>query len=66
MVLHVVRRKIGKGGRCAAGKTIIGIAVEDKKGDGIGRVRSAKPPDASVGSLDTFGTRTAACEIHIH
>jgi len=62
---YVGGKKEGKRGRGAAGKTVIGIAVEDKKQDGIGRVRLAKLPDASAGSLDPFLSGTVAQGSHI-
>jgi transposase-like protein len=62
---YIGGKKEGKRGRGAAGKTVVGIAVEDKKQDGIGRVRLAKLRDASASSLDTFLTRTVAHGSHI-
>jgi hypothetical protein len=48
------RRKSGKRGRGAAGKALVGIAVEDKSPDGIGRIRLQHIPDASADSLGAF------------
>ncbi len=62
---YIGGKKTGKRGRGAVGKAVVGIAVEDKKQNGIGRIRLAKLPDASAGSLDTFLTRTVAHESHI-
>jgi transposase-like protein len=62
---YIGGKKSGKRGRGAAGKTVVGIAVEDKKQYGIGRVRLAKLPDASGSSLETFLTRTVARGSHI-
>jgi len=46
--------KSGKRGRGAEGKTLVGIAVEDKADEGIGRIRLGIIPDASSGSLTEF------------
>jgi transposase-like protein len=46
--------KPGKRGRGAAGKVIVGIAVEDKGDEGIGRIRLGILTDASADSLTTF------------
>jgi transposase-like protein len=46
--------KPGKRGRGAAGKVLVGIAVEDKGDEGIGRVRLGILADASGDSLTTF------------
>lgn len=46
--------KSGKRGRGAAGKALIGIAVEDKLKDGIGRIRLGVLSDASQNSLSNF------------
>ena len=62
---YVGGKKSGKRGRGAAGKTVVGIAVEDKKKYGIGRIRLAKLPDASGSSLDFFLKRTVASGSHI-
>ena len=47
-------QKPGKRGRGAAGKVIVGIAVEDKEAEGIGRIRCGTLKDASGDSLTTF------------
>ncbi len=46
--------KPGKRGRGAAGKVLVGIAVEDKEDKGIGRIRLGILKDASGDSLTTF------------
>lgn len=46
--------KPGKRGRGAAGKVLVGIAVEDKGAEGIGRLRLGIIPDASGDSLKSF------------
>jgi transposase-like protein len=46
--------KPGKRGRGAAGKVLVGIAVEDKGVEGIGRLRLGIIPDASGDSLKSF------------
>lgn len=48
--------KSGKRGRGAEGKTLVGIAVEDKGDEGIGRIRLGILVDASVDSLTGFVT----------
>ena len=48
------KKKPGKRGRGAAGKVPVGIAVEDKDLEGIGRIRLAVLPDVSSVSLVTF------------
>jgi ribosomal protein L37AE/L43A/transposase-like protein len=60
------RRKPGKRGRGAAGKTLIGIAVEDKSPAGIGRIRLQTLPDASADSLGTFVRATVAPGSRVH
>ncbi len=62
---YIGGKKEGKRGRGAAGKTVVGIAVEDKKQNGIGRVRLAKLHNASADSLDAFLSRTVAHGSHI-
>ncbi len=62
---YIGGKKSGKRGRGAAGKAVVGIAVEDKKKFGIGRIRLAKLPDASGNSLDFFLKRTVASGSHI-
>ena len=47
-------KKPGKRGRGAAGKVLVGIAVEDKEAKGIGRIRCGILKDASGDSLTTF------------
>ncbi len=47
-------KKPGKRGRGAAGKVLVGIAVEDKETEGIGRIRCGILKDASGDSLTTF------------
>ena len=46
--------KPGKRGRGAAGKVLVGIAVEDKGQEGIGRIRLGILADPSAGSLTPF------------
>jgi len=46
--------KPGKRGRGAAGKALVGLAVEDKGAEGIGRIRLGILPDASEESLSAF------------
>lgn len=53
-------KRSGKRGRGAEGKTVVGIAVEDKGDDGIGRIRLAKLSDASADSLNSFLTQTVS------
>jgi transposase-like protein len=48
------RKKPGKRGRGAGGKTLVAIAVEDKSPKGIGRIRLQPLPDASAASLGRF------------
>jgi hypothetical protein len=48
------KRAPGKRGRGAAGKAVVGIAVEDKGSDGIGRIRLSHLADASGESLSGF------------
>lgn len=47
-------KKPGKRGRGAAGKVLVGIAVEDKEAEGLGRIRCGILKDASGDSLTTF------------
>lgn len=47
-------KKPGKRGRGAAGKVLVGIAVEDKGDEGIGRIRLGIISDASGDSLTSF------------
>ena len=47
-------KKPGKRGRGAAGKVLVGIAVEDKEDEGLGRIRCGILKDASGDSLTTF------------
>ena len=44
-------KKSGKRGRGAEGKILVGVAVEDKGDEGIGRIRLGILPDASAPSL---------------
>ena len=46
--------KPGKRGRGAAGKVLVGIAVEDKGDEGIGKIRLGILSDASGDSLTSF------------
>ena len=48
------KKKPGKRGRGAEGKTLVAIAVEDKGEAGIGRIRLQTIPDASAESLGCF------------
>lgn len=47
---YIGGERLGKGGRGAAGKTLVMIAVEDK-GNQLGRIRLRAVPDASADSL---------------
>ena len=47
-------QKSGKRGRGAEGKVLVGIAVEDKEDEGMGRIRLGILPDASADSLTGF------------
>jgi len=51
---YVGGKKTGKPGRGAAGKALVGIAVEDKGKEGIGRIRLGHLEDASGTSLTPF------------
>jgi transposase-like protein len=51
---YVGGQKPGKRGRGAAGKALVGIAVEDKGEEGIGRIRLQHLKDASATSLGSF------------
>ena len=51
---YVGGEKPGKRGRGAAGKVIVGIAVEDKGEGGLGRIRLGILADASAKSLTPF------------
>lgn len=51
---YVGGKKPGKRGRGAEGKALVGIAVEDKGEDGIGRIRLRHLEDASSASLTPF------------
>lgn len=51
---YVGGKKPGKRGRGAAGKALVGIAVEDKGEEGIGRIRLGHMHDASGASLTPF------------
>jgi transposase-like protein len=51
---YVGGKKTGKPGRGAAGKALVGIAVEDKGEQGIGRIRLGHLEDASGTSLTPF------------
>ena len=51
---YVGGKKPGKRGRGAAGKALVGIAVEDKGDEGIGRIRLQQLQDASAASLGPF------------
>jgi transposase-like protein len=55
---YVGGEKPGKRGRGALGKALVAVAVEDKGGEGIGRIRLAVVPDASQKSLAAFVTQT--------
>ena len=54
------RKKPGKRGRGAAGKTLVAIAAEDKGPKSIGRIRLQVLPDASAASLARFAEVTIA------
>jgi transposase-like protein len=51
---YVGGEKPGKRGRGAAGKVLVGIAVEDKGEEGLGRIRLGVLADASSNSLTAF------------
>ena len=51
---YIGGKKSGKRGRGAEGKVAVGIAVEDKELEGIGRVRLTVLPDVSSKSLESF------------
>lgn len=51
---YVGGKKPGKRGRGAEGKALVGIAVEDKGEEGIGRIRLQHLEDASSASLTPF------------
>ena len=48
------KKKPGKRGCGAASKALVGVAVEDKGVEGIGRIRLQHLEDASGGSLTSF------------
>lgn len=54
------KKKPGKRGRGAEGKVPVGIAVEDKGLEGIGRIRLAVLPDVSSISLEAFVENSVA------
>jgi transposase-like protein len=56
--LYVGGEKPGKKGRGALGKSLVGIAVQDKGLEGIGRIRLAVIPNASQKSLTGFVEQT--------
>jgi len=62
---YIGGKREGKRGRGATGKTVVGIAVEDKEQNGIGRIRLARLNDASANSLDAFLARSVAPGSHI-
>lgn len=51
---YIGGKKTGKRGRGARNKVPVGIAVEDKSSDGIGRIRLSKLADVSEESLSAF------------
>src|SRR3972149_4961459 len=51
---YIGGEKPGKRGRGATGKVLVGIAVEDRGDEGIGRIRLGILTDASSDSLTTF------------
>jgi len=51
---YIGGKKPGKRGRGAEGKVAVGIAVEDKELEGIGRIRLEVLPDVSSKSLEAF------------
>jgi len=57
---YVGGEKPGKRGRGALGKALVAVAVEDKEGAGMGRIRLAVVPDASQSSLAAFAAQTVA------
>jgi len=56
---YVGGKKPGKRGRGAEGKALVGIAVEDKGEEGIGRIRLLHLEDASSGSITSLLTKMA-------
>ena len=56
--LYVGGEKPGKKGRGALGKSLVGIAVQDKGMEDIGRIRLAVIPNASQKSLTGFVEQT--------
>ena len=62
---YVGGKKTGKRGRGAAGKALVGIAVEDKGNEGIGRIRLWHLEDASGANLTQFvqGIAQPGCTI---
>ncbi len=62
---YIGGKRSGKRGRGATGKTAVGVAVEDKGKNGIGRIRLAKLKDASANSLNAFIAATVADGSHI-
>lgn len=55
---YVGGEKPGKRGRGALGKALVAVAVEDKRNDGIGRIRLTVIPNASQENLITFTKET--------
>jgi transposase-like protein len=51
---YVGGKKTGKRGRAAAGKALVGVAVEDKGEEGIGRIRLWHLENASADKLTQF------------
>lgn len=57
---YVGGEKPGKRGRGALGKAVVGVAVEDKGREGIGRIRLAVVPEVTRESLTKFATQAVA------
>jgi len=55
---YVGGEKPGKRGRGALGKILVGVAVQDKGKQGIGRIRMGVVPDASQETLGNFANQT--------
>ena len=62
---YIGGKKTGKRGRGALGKTPVGIAVEDLKEEGLGRIRLLKLSDASANSLNVFIQKTITPGSHV-
>jgi transposase-like protein len=63
---YIGGKKPGKRGRGAEGKALVGVAVEDKGYEGIGRIRLCHIKDASSDSLLSFVQGVAQPDSIIH